>query len=174
MSLFFHSLSLFFCRSSFSRVFSGHLTLISERRVFSGSLPPAATHPMPQSSQQVRRSSAEICTLTLAPLWMHSRSDMASTAPKAWTGAGGAGGWVRRNETGNGGLENEEVSFTVLPTLCFFASHPAGAAGALVPDLPHCGALGPLLTCVKGVWEPHAVGVMKPVGGHREQQCGET
>lgn len=43
------------------------------------------------------------------------------------------------------------------------ASYPAGAAGALVSDLPHGGALGPLLTCVKGVGKPHAFNVMKSV-----------
>lgn len=91
---------------------------------------------------------------------------MASTAPKALTGWGGSGGEERKkNQTGNNGLENEEVSFTILPigSLCS-VSHPAGAAGALVSDLPHCGALGPLLTCIKGVWEPHAFSVMKAVG----------
>lgn len=41
-------------------------------------------HPMPQVSQQDSRSSDEISTLTLALLWIHTRSDMASAAPKAW------------------------------------------------------------------------------------------
>lgn len=111
----FQSVLPFFCSSSFSCVFSGYLMLISEHYVFSDSLP--GTHPMPQSSQQVRRSSAEICTLTLAPLWIHSLSDMASTAPKALTGGGGGDreGKKEKNQTGNSGLENEEVSFTILP-----------------------------------------------------------
>lgn len=38
---------------------------------------------MPQLSQQDSRSSEEISTLTLALVWMHRRSDMASAAPKA-------------------------------------------------------------------------------------------
>lgn len=38
---------------------------------------------MPHSSQQDSRSSAEISTEILLPLWMQSLSDMASTAPKA-------------------------------------------------------------------------------------------
>lgn len=112
-SFSFQSVLPFFCRSSFSRVFLGYLMLISEHYVFSDSLP--GTHPMPQSSQQVRRSSAEICTLTLAPLWIHSLSDMASTAPKALTGGGGGRREGKKEKTGNSGLENEEVSFTILP-----------------------------------------------------------
>lgn len=114
-SFSFQSVLPFFCRSSFSRVFLGYLMLISEHYVFSDSLP--GTHPIPQSSQQVRRSSAEICTLTLAPLWIHSLSDMASTAPKALAGWGGGVGRGRKkkHQTGNSGLENEEVSFTILP-----------------------------------------------------------
>lgn len=38
---------------------------------------------MPQLSQQVSRSSEEISTLTLALLWIHTRSEMASAAPNA-------------------------------------------------------------------------------------------
>lgn len=41
------------------------------------------TNPMPHSSQQDSRSSAEICRETLPPLWIHNLSDIASTAPKA-------------------------------------------------------------------------------------------
>lgn len=41
------------------------------------------THPIPHSSQQDSRSSAEISREILLPLWMHSLSDMASAAPKA-------------------------------------------------------------------------------------------
>lgn len=40
-------------------------------------------HPMPHSSQQASRSSAEISTEILPPLWIHNLSDIASAAPKA-------------------------------------------------------------------------------------------
>lgn len=41
------------------------------------------TYPMPQLSQQVSRSWEEISTLTLALLWIHTLSEMASAAPNA-------------------------------------------------------------------------------------------
>lgn len=41
------------------------------------------THPIPQSEQQVSRSSAEISKLTLPLLWIQILSDIASAAPKA-------------------------------------------------------------------------------------------
>lgn len=41
------------------------------------------SHPIPQVSQQDSKSSDESSTLTLALLWMHTRSDIASAAPKA-------------------------------------------------------------------------------------------
>ena len=41
---------------------------------------------MPQLSQQLSRSSEEISTLTLALLWIHTRSEMASAAPNACSG----------------------------------------------------------------------------------------
>ena len=44
------------------------------------------TYPMPQLSQQLSRSSEEISTLTLALLWIHTRSEMASAAPNAFRG----------------------------------------------------------------------------------------
>lgn len=46
-------------------------------------LTPNTPHPMPHSSQQDSRSSAEISSEIFPPLWIHNLSDIASAAPKA-------------------------------------------------------------------------------------------
>lgn len=101
---------------------------------------------MPHSSQQDSRSSAEISREILLPLWIHSRSDMASAAPKAC------------------GQKFIKPVTLIWVCLCVGHPYPAGPTRSLISDLLDCWAVGPLLAGIKTVWKSYSFSVVKPEG----------
>lgn len=102
---------------------------------------------MPQLSQQLSRSSDEISTLTLALLWIHTRSEMASAAPNAFRGTS---------------TSNTHSSSRISQRDICVCSYPAAATGALVPDLLQSGAVGPLQSGVKVFRQLHVLCILHP------------
>lgn len=126
---------------------------------------------MPHSSQQASRSSAEISTEILPPLWIHNLSDIASAAPKACV------------KIKPGTLRTWKlimIFFNVPPYLLYLVvlyflflgmSYPTGSTGALISDLLDCGTVGPLFACVKAVRKFNAFNIMKPKQERKQNHC---
>lgn len=114
-------------------------------------------YPMPQLSQQVSRSWEEISTLTLPPLWIHTRSEMASAAPNACG---------QKNQQRSQTIKYKPLKQGNRPNVVKWdhptPPHPAGSTGALVSDLLQSGTVGPLLSGVKAFRQLQVSSILNP------------
>lgn len=136
-------------------------SVIQNALAYTASSPPVAavtlqhclTYPMPQLSQHVSRSWADISTLTLALLWTQILSDMASAAPNACKENEDA-----QNLSKNTKCINNKSKVVLQPPER--RPHPTWTARTLVSDLFKSGAVGPLLSGIKVSGELDVISIL--------------